>query len=67
MSNQATKNLSRKTLYHKIFMRLFENVIMLDDVIEIHRNTSPARGMLNILCQYRQAQFPPPLIWMNRD
>lgn len=47
-------------------MRLSENVIERNDTNETHHNTSLAQVMSSIPCQYRRAQFPPPLTWMNR-
>lgn len=56
----------QKDIVSQIFMRLSENVIVHNDTNETHHNISLAREMSSILCRYRQAQFPPPLTWMNR-
>lgn len=34
--------------------------------MKTYHNTSLAREMSSTPCRYRQAQFPPPLTWMNR-
>lgn len=41
-------------------------IVTFNDTHDTHRNTSLVREKLNIPCQRRQAQFPPPLTWMNR-
>lgn len=56
----------QKDIASQILMRLFESVIVCNNTNETYHNISLAREMSSTPCRYRQAQFPPPLTWMNR-